>query len=99
MSSSLPLCVAELAAVDLTSLLVTLALGGVCGWVASILMKTDGQMGIVANVVVGVVGAWLAGWLAPMVGLSFGGLVGSLIVATAGAVLLIIALRFLGIFK
>ena len=46
-----------------------LIVGGVIGWLASIVMKTDGQQGIVLNVVVGIVGAMLGGWLiSPMVG-------------------------------
>lgn len=46
-----------------------LMIGGVLGWVASILMRTDGQQGIILNVVVGIVGAMLGGWvLAPMFG-------------------------------
>jgi uncharacterized membrane protein YeaQ/YmgE (transglycosylase-associated protein family) len=40
-------------------LLVTLIIGGIVGWLASILMKTNGQMGILANVVVGIVGSFL----------------------------------------
>lgn len=81
------------------SLLMTLVVGGLIGWVASIIMKTNAQMGIVANVIVGVVGAVLASWLAPMVGISVTGFVGELILSVAGAVLCIIALRFLGIFR
>ena len=46
-----------------------LVIGGVIGWLASMLMKTDGQQGIILNVVVGIVGAMLAGWfLSPLVG-------------------------------
>jgi uncharacterized membrane protein YeaQ/YmgE (transglycosylase-associated protein family) len=46
-----------------------LVIGGVLGWVASILMRTDAQQGVVLNVVVGIVGALLGGWLlAPMLG-------------------------------
>ena len=46
-----------------------LIVGGVIGWLASILMKTDGQQGLFLNVVVGIVGAMLGGWfLSPMVG-------------------------------
>ena len=40
-----------------------LVVGGVIGWLASIVMKTDAQQGIVLNVVVGIVGALLGGWL------------------------------------
>lgn len=51
------------------NLLIWLVVGGVIGWLASLLMKTDGQQGILLNVVVGVVGAMVAGWLiTPLVG-------------------------------
>ena len=46
-----------------------LVIGGVIGWLASIIMKTDAQQGIILNIVVGIVGAVLGGWfLAPMFG-------------------------------
>jgi uncharacterized membrane protein YeaQ/YmgE (transglycosylase-associated protein family) len=46
-----------------------LVIGGVIGWLASMLMKTNGQQGIILNVVVGIVGAMLAGWfISPLVG-------------------------------
>src|SRR5690348_1572236 len=46
-----------------------LVIGGVIGWLASIVMRTDGSQGIVLNVVVGIIGAFLGGWLiSPMVG-------------------------------
>jgi uncharacterized membrane protein YeaQ/YmgE (transglycosylase-associated protein family) len=44
-------------------ILVWLIVGGICGWLASMVMRTDGQQGIVLNVVVGIVGAALAGFL------------------------------------
>lgn len=49
--------------------LIWLVVGGVIGWLASMLMKTNDQQGIVLNVIVGIVGAMLAGWLiSPLVG-------------------------------
>ena len=49
------------------NLIVWLVAGGLMGWVASMIMRTDGQQGIVLNVVVGIVGAFLGGWvLAPL---------------------------------
>jgi uncharacterized membrane protein YeaQ/YmgE (transglycosylase-associated protein family) len=45
------------------NIIVWLVVGGLIGWVASILMGTDGRQGIVLNVVVGIVGAVLGGWL------------------------------------
>ena len=49
--------------------IIWLIIGGLIGWVASLIMKTDGQQGVILNVVVGIVGALLGGWLiAPMLG-------------------------------
>ena len=51
------------------NIIIMLIVGGIIGWLASIVMRTDGQQGIILNVVVGIVGAFLAGWLiSPMVG-------------------------------
>ena len=53
------------------NLIVWLVVGGIIGWLASLLMGTDGQQGIILNVVVGIVGAVLAGWfISPLVGVS-----------------------------
>jgi uncharacterized membrane protein YeaQ/YmgE (transglycosylase-associated protein family) len=49
--------------------IVWLVVGGVIGWLASILMRTNSQQGIILNVVVGIVGAMIAGWfITPLVG-------------------------------
>ena len=54
---------------DLISLIVWLVVGGLVGWIASMIMGTDAQQGIGLNIVVGVVGAFLAGLvLSPLVG-------------------------------
>jgi uncharacterized membrane protein YeaQ/YmgE (transglycosylase-associated protein family) len=51
------------------NLIIWLVVGGVIGWLASILMKTNDQQGLFLNVIVGVVGAMLAGWfISPMLG-------------------------------
>jgi uncharacterized membrane protein YeaQ/YmgE (transglycosylase-associated protein family) len=51
------------------NLLIWIIVGGVIGWLASLLMKTDAQQGVLLNVVVGIVGAVLGGWLiSPFVG-------------------------------
>ena len=51
------------------NLIIWLIAGGIIGWVASLLMRTDEQQGMILNVVVGVVGALIGGWLlSPMVG-------------------------------
>jgi uncharacterized membrane protein YeaQ/YmgE (transglycosylase-associated protein family) len=49
--------------------IIWLVVGGLIGWIASMIMKTDAQQGVILNVVVGIVGALLGGWfLAPMFG-------------------------------
>jgi uncharacterized membrane protein YeaQ/YmgE (transglycosylase-associated protein family) len=51
------------------NLIIWLVVGGVIGWVASLIMKTDAQQGLFLNVVVGIVGALIGGWLlSPLVG-------------------------------
>lgn len=53
----------------LINLIVWVFVGGLLGWVASVIMRTDRQQGLFLNVVVGVVGAALAGWfLSPLIG-------------------------------
>jgi uncharacterized membrane protein YeaQ/YmgE (transglycosylase-associated protein family) len=74
--------------------IIWLIVGGIIGWLASMIMKTNGQQGIILNVIVGIVGSFLGGWLiAPLLGtgtvnsgdFSIMGLVSSLI----GAVILL----------
>jgi len=77
----------------------SLIIGGVVGWLASIATKTNAQMGWIANVLVGVVGSTLGFWLAGLMGIAPAGGVLRLVIAFAGAVLLIFILRKLGIFQ
>lgn len=44
-------------------IIVWLVVGGICGWLASMVMRTDAQQGILLNIVVGIVGAAIAGFL------------------------------------
>lgn len=49
--------------------IVWIVVGGILGWLASIIMKTDAQQGTLLNIVVGIVGAMVGGWLlAPLFG-------------------------------
>jgi uncharacterized membrane protein YeaQ/YmgE (transglycosylase-associated protein family) len=71
-----------------------LVIGGVVGWLASIVMRRDGNQGIFLNIVVGIIGAMLGGWLiGPLVGapsINSGVLsIGSLLVSFLGAVVLL----------
>ncbi len=75
----------------------TIVIGGLAGWVASMIMKTDGSMGILLNIVVGVVGAVVANLLLPLVGL--GGtsddsnLVTKFLVALVGAIIVLFVVK------
>ena len=80
------------------SLLVAIIIGGIIGWLASILMKANSQMGILANVVVGIVGSFLGSAVAGAVGIRVSAGAESWIVAILGAALLITLLRALGVF-
>jgi len=44
-------------------IIVWLIVGGICGWLASLIMRTDAQQGIILNIVVGIIGAAIAGLL------------------------------------
>ncbi len=51
------------------NIVIWLVVGGVIGWLASLIMKTDAQQGVFLNVVVGIVGAVIGGWLlSPLIG-------------------------------
>jgi len=76
------------------NIIIWLAVGGVIGWIASMIMKTNAEQGMVLNVIVGIIGAMLGGWLvSPLIGagtvnqgdFSAGGLIVSLV----GAIILL----------
>lgn len=73
--------------------IVWLIVGGVVGWLASIIMRTDGQQGIFLNVVVGIVGALVAGLvISPLVGVATinqGVSLATFLVSLVGAVILL----------
>jgi uncharacterized membrane protein YeaQ/YmgE (transglycosylase-associated protein family) len=70
------------------SLLGWIILGGLAGWLAGYLSKGRGY-GCLANVVLGIVGAVIGGWLFSLIGLNLGGPLGSFITAVIGASVLI----------
>jgi uncharacterized membrane protein YeaQ/YmgE (transglycosylase-associated protein family) len=80
------------------NLIIQLIVGGIIGWLASIVMKTNAQMGLIANIVVGIIGAGLGGWLSGQLGMG-GGPAMSWVMAVVGAAILIAVLRAIGVFK
>lgn len=80
--------------------IIWIVVGGILGWIASMIMKTDAQQGMLLNIVVGIVGALLGGWLlAPLFGTGtinqsdFS--IGSLLVSLLGAVILLAIVNLL----
>lgn len=77
------------------NIIIWLIVGGIVGWLASIIMKRDAQQGIFLNIIVGIVGAFLGGWLSGMflgqgANINDSGLsVTSFIVSLVGAVILL----------
>ena len=73
------------------SIISWIVLGGVAGWLASIIMKRNSQMGLIANVIAGIVGAAVGGWVFSLFGGA--GVTGfnlpSLVVAFIGAVIVL----------
>lgn len=77
---------------DMQSLLILIVVGIVAGWLAGVIVRGYG-LGLVGNLVVGVLGAFLATWLLPRLGIAFSvgnPLVTSILYATIGAVVLLL---------
>lgn len=78
---------------DLTALLVFLIIGAIAGWLAGKIIK-GGGFGLLGNMVVGILGAVVGGFLFRLVGIyNDGGLIGSIITATLGAVVLLYVIK------
>jgi uncharacterized membrane protein YeaQ/YmgE (transglycosylase-associated protein family) len=77
------------------SLLVSLFIGAVAGWLAGVVMKGFG-FGLIGNIIVGIIGGFIGGYVLDMIGLSIGaGIMGSIITATLGAVALLAVIGFI----
>lgn len=74
------------------SLIWFLIIGIAAGWLAGKIMRGSG-FGLLGDLVIGVVGAMLGGWVFRLLGIGAGGLVGNLVVALAGALLLLYIVR------
>lgn len=79
------------------AIILTLILGGLAGWLASIVTKRNAQQGILVNIIVGIIGAFLANWLlAPLVGISatLSALsLGGFLMAVLGAIVLLVIIN------
>lgn len=69
-------------------------IGGLAGWVASKIMNTDAQQGIILNIVVGIIGALLGGWILGLANINgTGGIIASFLTALLGAVILLFVVK------
>lgn len=74
--------------------LIYLVVGGIAGWLASLVMRRNSSLGVVLNVLVGIAGGFVGSWLLPQVGLGFEGQWwGFLVTAFIGAVVLLLILN------
>jgi uncharacterized membrane protein YeaQ/YmgE (transglycosylase-associated protein family) len=78
------------------SLLVILVVGIVAGWLAGQLVR-GGGFGLIGDLIVGVIGAFIGDWLLPRLGIQLGvGIVSLIVDATIGAIVLLLILRLVG---
>jgi uncharacterized membrane protein YeaQ/YmgE (transglycosylase-associated protein family) len=70
------------------NLLIFLLIGALAGWLAGVILKGRG-FGVIGNIVIGVIGAFLGGWLLPTLGVHLGGDIGTFIAALIGALVLL----------
>lgn len=78
---------------DLISILVFLIIGAIAGWLAGLIVR-GGGMGLIGDILIGVVGAFVAGAIFPRLGVNLGGgVLGAILGATVGAVILLLIVR------
>ena len=75
-------------------LIIFLVIGALVGWLAGVIMK-GGGFGVIGNIIVGILGAMLGGWLLPRLDITIGGEFGGFITALIGAVILLFIVRLI----
>jgi len=78
---------------DITSILISLALGAVAGYIAGFLMNSKGNL--LRNIIIGIVGGFLGGWIFSLLNISFAGYLGVVVQSAIGACVLIIICRII----
>ncbi len=77
-------------------IIVWIIVGALAGWIASMIMKTDASMGALANIVVGIIGAFIGGWVISLFGYQVNGAalsIPSILTAVLGAVILLAIIK------
>ena len=77
----------------LIGILIMCVFGAIVGWLAGLVVKGSG-FGLVGDIIIGIVGANLAGWLFPAIGILVGNtIIGAIIAAVAGAIILLLIIK------
>jgi len=76
------------------ALIIFLLIGAVAGWLAGVVVR-GGGFGLVGDIVVGILGAFIAGLLLPRLGLGLNGIVGEIVFAAIGAIILLLVIRLI----
>ena len=72
-------------------IIATLIIGALAGWIASMIMNKDASMGAVANIIVGIIGSFIGGWVFSLLGFTTsGGLFNTILVSVVGACILLV---------
>ena len=82
---------------DIVGLLITLLIGAVAGWLAGVIVEGSG-LGFFWNILIGIAGAFIAGWLFPRLGLRLtiaGGVIGAIVTAALGAIILLVVVNLI----
>ncbi len=78
----------------LVAILITIVIGAIIGWIANLIVKSG--LGLAGDIIVGIVGSVLGGWLLPRLGVSLGaGLVGAIITGVIGAVIVLLIVKMI----
>ncbi len=76
------------------ALIIFLLIGAVAGWLAGVVVR-GGGFGLVGDIIVGILGAFVAGLLLPRLGLGLTGIAGEIIYAAIGAIILLVIIRLI----
>ena len=80
---------------SLEAILIILLVGAVAGWLAGLIVR-GGGFGLIGDIIVGIIGAFIAHWLFPKLGIQLGsGILRSILDATVGAVILLLVIRLI----
>jgi uncharacterized membrane protein YeaQ/YmgE (transglycosylase-associated protein family) len=82
-------CNREIAVLDFGSIVTWIVIGGISGWMAGLIVEGYG-FGLLGNIIVGIIGAAIAGLVTPLLGISIETKLGNIIAATLGAVVLLL---------